>query len=97
MNKKKKNTKIWNIKLAKQIAKKESIILTIEHLEIIYFIRDIYNKYKIIPPNRMLLKLMKKKFEKKKCNNIYILSLFPKGINKQANKIAGLPKSNICL
>ncbi|CAL4043287.1 Sulfurtransferase TusE [Buchnera aphidicola (Takecallis arundicolens)] len=89
--------KKWNIKIAQNIAQQESIILTDQHWEIINFIRLCYNKFNIIPPNRMLLKLMQKKFEIEKCNNTYLLSLFPKGINKQANKIAGLPKSNICL
>ncbi|WP_343128095.1 TusE/DsrC/DsvC family sulfur relay protein [Buchnera aphidicola (Takecallis taiwana)] len=88
---------IWNTKIAQKIAQKESIILTDAHWEIIYFIRLCYKKFHVIPPNRMLLKLMTKKFDIKKCNNKYLLSLFPKGINKQANIIAGLPRSNICL
>lgn len=90
------NTK-WNVKIAQNIAQEESIILTSHHWEIINFIRLCYNKFNIIPPNRMLLKLMRNTFEIDKCNNQYLLSLFPKGINKQANKIAGLPKTNICL
>lgn len=91
------NKNKWNIKIAQNIAKKESIILTSKHWEIIYFLRKLYKKYHIIPPNRMLLKLMKNFFAIEKCNNTYLLQLFPKGINKQANKIAGLPNSNICL
>ncbi|QCI26086.1 TusE/DsrC/DsvC family sulfur relay protein [Buchnera aphidicola] len=87
----------WNIKIAQDIAKKESITLTPDHWEVIYFIRKCYTEFHVIPPNRMLLKLMKNFFTIEKCNNKYLLSLFPKGIRQQANKIAGLPKSKICL
>ncbi|CAL4322954.1 TusE/DsrC/DsvC family sulfur relay protein [Buchnera aphidicola] len=88
---------LWNENIAKAIAKTENIILNKKHWEIIYLIRKCYDDFNIIPPSRMLFNIIKKKLGKKYSNNIYILSLFPKGIAKQANKIAGLPKSNICL
>ncbi|CAL4322866.1 TusE/DsrC/DsvC family sulfur relay protein [Buchnera aphidicola] len=91
------NKKKWNKNTAIKIAKKESIILTSEHWEIIYLLRECYKKFKIIPKNRVLLQLIKEKTMIKDINNRYLLKLFPKGIMKQANKIAGLPKSNICL
>ena len=90
-------SKNWNVSTAMKIAQKENIILTIKHWEIIFIIREYYDKFKIIPPSRMLLKIMKEKIGIKNSNSQYLLSLFPKGISKQANKIAGLPKSNICL
>lgn len=91
------NNNNWNILIAIKIAKHESIKMTYKHWEIIYCIRSFYIKFKINVPNRILLKIIKKKIGIKKSNNQYLLSLFPKGIIKQASKIAGLPKSKICL
>lgn len=88
---------IWSKKIALQIAKKEHIVLTPEHWEIIFLIRKCYIKFNVILPTRMLIQIIKKKIGIKQSHNQYLLSLFPKGIMKQANKIAGLPKSNICL
>ncbi|WP_343182434.1 TusE/DsrC/DsvC family sulfur relay protein [Buchnera aphidicola] len=96
-NNKKKKKKKWNIEIAKNIAKHENITLTTEHWEIIYMIRNYYKKYNFILSNRTLIKAMKNSFPEEKCNSFYLIKLFPQGIAKQANKIAGIPKSNICL
>ncbi|CAL4323302.1 TusE/DsrC/DsvC family sulfur relay protein [Buchnera aphidicola] len=89
--------KMWNNIIANKIAKQESINMTKQHWEIINLIRDFYLQFQIIAPNRVLLKIIQEKLGKEKSNSKYLLSLFPKGISKQANKIAGLPKSKICL
>ncbi|QJC29773.1 TusE/DsrC/DsvC family sulfur relay protein [Enterobacteriaceae endosymbiont of Plateumaris sericea] len=87
----------WNKKLAENIACKEGIILTSDHWEIIYLLRMLYKKFNTIPNVRMLILILKKKYGNLKGNSTYIFNLFPKGPIKQASKIAGLPKSNICL
>ncbi|CAL4322733.1 Sulfurtransferase TusE [Buchnera aphidicola (Pterocallis alni)] len=97
IKKKNKILKIWNTNIALKIAQLENITMTNNHWEIIHLIRNLYITYNIIPPNRMLLKIIKKKLGIEKSNNKYLLSLFPKGLVQQANKIAGLPKTNICL
>ncbi|CAL4043165.1 Sulfurtransferase TusE [Buchnera aphidicola (Phyllaphis fagi)] len=89
--------KKWNTLYALKIAHKECITMTEKHWEIIYLIRKIYLKYNINPTNRILLKIIQKKIGYNQGNNLYLLSLFPKGITKQANKIAGLPNNKICL
>ncbi|WP_343189367.1 TusE/DsrC/DsvC family sulfur relay protein [Buchnera aphidicola] len=91
-----KNYKDWNKKIAKKIAKKEGIKMTIKHWEIIYLIKKFYKKYNIVPSLRMILKIKKKK-KNKKYNSIYLFKLFPKGPSKQGSKIAGLPKPTKCL
>ncbi|WP_410051771.1 TusE/DsrC/DsvC family sulfur relay protein [Buchnera aphidicola] len=91
-----KNNKDWNTSLAKEIAKKENIILTYEHWEIIYFIRNFYFKYNITPSMRMLINSMNKILSKK-IHSVYLFQLFPKGPAKQASKIAGIPKPSQCL
>lgn len=91
-----KNNKDWNIDLAKEIAKKEKIILTNKHWEIIYFIRKFYFKYNTTPSMRMLINSMKKELGKN-INSIDLFQLFPKGPAQQASKIAGIPKPSKCL
>ncbi|QFQ32622.1 TusE/DsrC/DsvC family sulfur relay protein [Buchnera aphidicola (Aphis fabae)] len=91
-----KNNKDWNIYLAEEIAKKEKIILTNNHWEIIYFIREFYFKYNITPSMRMLISGINKKLGKN-IHSIYLFQLFPKGPAQQASKIAGIPKPSQCL
>ncbi|QJC29326.1 TusE/DsrC/DsvC family sulfur relay protein [Enterobacteriaceae endosymbiont of Plateumaris pusilla] len=95
-NKKSQNF-FWNKKLAEKIALKEGIILTLDHWEIIYLLRMLYKKFNTIPNVRMLILSLKKKHGNLKGNSTHIFNLFPKGPIQQASKIAGLPKSNICL
>jgi tRNA 2-thiouridine synthesizing protein E len=51
----------WNKKLAENIARKEGIILTSDHWEIIYLLRMLYKKFNTIPNVRMLILILKKK------------------------------------
>ncbi|MBK4765097.1 MAG: TusE/DsrC/DsvC family sulfur relay protein [Pantoea sp. Brub] len=92
-----KNINCWNEKLAIQIAKTENIIITKEHWKIIYFMRNFYLKFNILPTVRMLAKYMAEEHGKKIGNSCYLFVLFPKGPMQQATKIAGLPKSTICI
>jgi len=91
------NYKKWNVNIASRIAKKESLILSKDHWSIIFFIRKFYCEYRIFPSLRIIIQNMKKKSSKKLVSSQYLFSLFPKGPLKQASKIAGLPKPNICL
>ncbi|AAM67994.1 TusE/DsrC/DsvC family sulfur relay protein [Buchnera aphidicola] len=87
----------WSIELAKEIAKKEKIVLTNDHWTVINFIRKFYFKFNITPSMRMLIKSIEKKIGLKKSNSIYLFRLFPEGPAKQASKIAGIPKPSRCL
>ncbi|QJC28435.1 TusE/DsrC/DsvC family sulfur relay protein [Enterobacteriaceae endosymbiont of Plateumaris consimilis] len=97
MYKKKHKYFIWNEKFAEKIAFKEGIILTTKHWEIIYLLRILYKKFNTVPNLRMLVISLNKKYGFLKFDSTYIFNLFPKGPIKQASKIAGLPKTNICL
>ncbi|CAL4324252.1 TusE/DsrC/DsvC family sulfur relay protein [Buchnera aphidicola] len=90
------NYKNWNKKIAINIAIKESIVMTKEHWEIIFFIRTFYLKFKITPSIRLLITTINYK-KKKKINSQHLFILFPKGAAKQASKIAGIPKPTNCL
>ncbi|QJC28885.1 TusE/DsrC/DsvC family sulfur relay protein [Enterobacteriaceae endosymbiont of Plateumaris rustica] len=95
-NKKYKHS-IWNKKIAEKIAIKEGITLTSDHWKIIYLLRVLYKKFNIIPNVRILIISLKEKYGPSKGNSSYIFNLFPKGPIQQGSKIAGLPKTNICL
>jgi len=92
-----KNSTDWSKMLALLLAEQENIILTESHWEIIYFMRDFYQKYNTSPAIRMLVIAMEQKFGKIKGNSRYLYHLFPKGPAKQATKIAGLPKPVKCI
>ena len=92
-----KNLSDWSEALAEKIAEKERILLTPEHWEIIYLVRDFYEAYQTSPAIRMLVKAMAQKFGEEKGTSRYLQRLFPDGPAKQATKIAGLPKPAKCL
>ncbi|WP_295164189.1 TusE/DsrC/DsvC family sulfur relay protein [uncultured Buchnera sp.] len=87
----------WNINLAKEIAKKEKIILKDDHWKVIHFIRRFYFEFNITPSMRMLITSIEKEIGREKSNSIYLFKLFPEGPAKQASKIAGVPKPSQCL
>ncbi|WP_343155082.1 TusE/DsrC/DsvC family sulfur relay protein [Buchnera aphidicola (Kurisakia onigurumii)] len=86
----------WNESIAKQIAREENILLNSNHWEIIYFIRNFYIEFNIVPPLRILSQSLKKKI-KRKINSCDLFNLFPKNPILQSSKIAGIPKPNQCI
>ena len=88
---------IWSEQLAAEIANLEKIIMTDEHWQVIYFVRDFYEQFNTSPAIRALVKAMEKKYGKEKISSRYLYRLFPDGPAKQATKIAGLPKPARCI
>ena len=87
----------WSEELAAQIAKNEHIDeLTEEHWNIINMAREYFTANGTVCEPRAFSKLMKKKYGKDKSDQKYIYSLFPTGLIKCANKIAGLPRPKGC-
>jgi TusE/DsrC/DsvC family sulfur relay protein len=87
----------WSQGVAGYIAQKEDIEMTDAHWEVINFLREYYEEYKIAPMIKILIKEMKKKFGPEKGNNAYLYQLYPGGPALQACKIAGLPKPTGCV
>lgn len=73
----------------------EGISLSVEHWEVVRFVRDFYLEFNTSPAIRMLVKAMANKFGERQ--QPYLYRLFPKGPAKQATKIAGLPKPVKCI
>jgi TusE/DsrC/DsvC family sulfur relay protein len=87
----------WSEELAVQIAKNEKIDeLTQEHWDIINEAREYFQENGSVCEPRSFSKIMKKKYGKDRSDQKYIYSLFPTGLIKCANKIAGLPRPKGC-
>lgn len=87
----------WSPELAVQVAKNEKIPeLTEEHWDIINLAREYFQDNGSVCEPRNFSKLMKKKYGKDRSDQKYIYSLFPTGLIKCANKVAGLPRPKGC-
>lgn len=87
----------WSEELAVQIAKNEQIDeLTQEHWDIINEAREYFTENGAVCEPRNFSKIMKKKYGKDRSDQKYIYSLFPTGLIKCANKVAGLPRPKGC-
>ena len=87
----------WSEDLAGKIAVTENVPeLTEEHWDIINEAREYFEENGSVAEPRVFSKLMKKKYGKDRSDQKYIYSLFPTGLIKCANKIAGLPRPKGC-
>ena len=88
----------WSEELAAIIAVNEKITdgLTEEHWDIIKEAREYFHDNGSVCEPRAFSKIMKKKYGKDRSDQKYIYSLFPTGLIKCANKIAGLPRPKGC-
>jgi TusE/DsrC/DsvC family sulfur relay protein len=87
----------WSEELAVEIAKNEKIgELTQEHWDIINEAREYFHDNGSVCEPRAFSKIMKTKYGNDRSDQKYIYSLFPTGLIKCANKIAGLPRPKGC-
>ena len=87
----------WSVELAHGIATNEKIEeLTEEHWDIINTARDYFKEYGMVAAPRIFAKIMKNKYGKDRSSSRYIYALFPYGLIKSANKVAGLPRPKGC-
>ncbi|MDH5637770.1 MAG: TusE/DsrC/DsvC family sulfur relay protein [Nitrospinota bacterium] len=91
------NVDQWNKDVAAVLAKDEGVEMSENHWEVVDFLREYYEEYKIAPMIRILTKAIGKKLGKEKGNTKYLYELYPGGPAKQACKIAGLPKPTGCV
>jgi TusE/DsrC/DsvC family sulfur relay protein len=87
----------WSEGLAAEIAKNENVPeLTEEHWDIINTAREYFKENGVVAEPRVFSKIMKAQYGKDRSDQKYIYSLFPTGLIKCANKIAGLPRPKGC-
>lgn len=87
----------WSPEIAEAMAAKDGTELVKEHWEIIHFLQEYYEEYKIAPAVRVLTKAISRRIGREKGNSKYLYELFPFGPAKQACKYAGLPKPTGCV
>ncbi len=91
------NLEQWSEELANEIAVNEKVPeLTDEHWDIIKMAREFFEENGTVAEPRVFSKMMKKQFGADRSSQKYIYSLFPTGLIKCANKIAGLPRPKGC-
>ena len=86
----------WDPDVALRIAANENVEMTDEHWDIVNEARSYFTEYGIVAEPRTFSKIMKKKFGADRSSQKYIYALFPYGLIKSANKIAGLPRPKGC-
>ena len=86
----------WSPELAVLIAQSENITMGGDHWEVINFLREYYEEFRIAPAMRVLTRAIGKSLGPGKGNSRYLYQLFPHGPAVQACKIAGLPKPTNC-
>ena len=86
----------WSKPVAEGIAANEKVELTSEHWDIIDTAREYFTEYGTVAEPRVFSKLMRQKYGNERSSQQYIYSLFPYGLIKSANKIAGLPRPKGC-
>ncbi|MDD5215164.1 MAG: TusE/DsrC/DsvC family sulfur relay protein [Methylococcales bacterium] len=91
------STSDWNESVAVELAKLNEITLTPAHWEIVFFMRDYYEKFNYLPNTRIFVKAVANQFGAEKGNSRYLQNLFPQSPLKYTCLIAGLPKPPTCL
>lgn len=91
------NLEDWSEPLAVQLAQREDIALSEDHLQILRLLRQFHAQYQLSPAMRPLVKYVGQQLGADKGNSLYLLKLFPGSPAKLASKLAGLPKPDNCL
>ncbi len=86
----------WTPQAAATLAADAGIALTPDHWEVIDLVRGHYTDYRISPPARVIVKMMKDELGEGKGSSVYLMKLFSGRPAREANKIAGLPKPTNC-
>ncbi len=87
----------WSKDIALAMAVEDDLELTLEHWEVINFLKEYFEEYDFAPAVRVLTKAIAKKLGNDKGNSRYLYSLFPYGPAKQGCRFAGLPKPTGCV
>ena len=87
----------WNEAIAAELASAEQLELTPAHWELIWLVRDFYERFEVSPAMRPLVKQVRERLGPEKGNSIYLMKLFPGSPPKLLAKLAGLPRPTNCL
>ncbi len=86
------NPEVWTEAIALHLAQGEDLELNAERWEIVWFIREHFERWQSVPETRRILSALKAKHGPEKATRKYLYGLFPYGYGQQACKIAGMRK-----
>ena len=87
----------WNPNIAELIARSEGIVMEDLEWGVIHSLRNFYAKTDIVPLSRAFVKLVREDVDSSIGNSLDLIKIFGQSPAKTAAKIAGLPKSSICI
>jgi TusE/DsrC/DsvC family sulfur relay protein len=90
------NPEDWSENLAEELAVEEDLKLTAEYWPVICFMRKYWERHKVAPDVRHVIKHLVEDhgFDKKPAKQ-HLFKLFPYGYVKQACKIAGMQRPRV--
>lgn len=92
-----KDRSCWSEAVALWLAEQDGLQLTDGHWEIVYCMRDYYQRYNHLPNARLFGRAVKQQLGDEKGASRYLYRLFPDGPLKFACKYAGLPIPPSCI
>ncbi len=87
----------WNPEIAVLIARSEGIVMEDLEWDVIQSLRNFYAKTDVVPLSRAFVKLVREEVNSSIGNSLDLIRIFGQSPAKTAAKIAGLPKSSICI
>lgn len=87
----------WSPAVAEALAKREGLVLTPAHAEVLGVLRQFYDEFQLSPATRPLVKYVAAQLGPDKGNSAYLNQLFKGTPAKLAAKLAGLPKPANCI
>ena len=87
----------WSPKIAVLIARSEGIVMKDREWDVIHSLRNFYAKTDIVPLSRAFVKLVGEEVDSSIGNSLDLMKIFGQSPARTAAKIAGLPKSGICI
>jgi len=86
-----KNLNDWTPELAERMAAAEGLVLTEQHWDVMNIMREYYAKYNTSPILKLLRRELSKQFDKERGSIESLDALFPRGVQKQGSRLAGVP------
>jgi len=81
----------WSEDFARALARREGLVLTPAHWEVIRFLREFFAEHRVQPQVRVLIRHFTRAWDAERGSNHHLHDMFPRGgPQKQGNRLAGL-------
>ena len=85
------DSKDWTPEIAEEMAKKEGVMLSDQHWDVINVMREYYQEFNTSPIFKLLRREFTKKFGAERASEESFGALFPNGVQQQGSRLAGIP------